>query len=104
MCSSTIERMTGRLRRSVNCLPTAGIGSGRAGLHPVQERLSRAHGSQCGFCTPGAVIDPASVLARLHRSAGWLQWLRLHSCILAYLRRRFQMSSAEPKVMIVQRQ
>lgn len=31
----------------------AGIGSGRAGLHPVQERLSRAHGSQCGFCTPG---------------------------------------------------
>ena len=32
----------------------AGIGSGRAGLHPVQERLSRAHGSQCGFCTPGA--------------------------------------------------
>jgi xanthine dehydrogenase iron-sulfur cluster and FAD-binding subunit A len=25
-------------------------------LHPVQERLSKAHGSQCGFCTPGFVM------------------------------------------------
>jgi len=39
-----------------------GIGSGRAGLHPVQERLARAHGSQCGFCTPGFVMSMYSLL------------------------------------------
>jgi len=30
-----------------------GIGSTRTRLHPVQERIAKAHGSQCGFCTPG---------------------------------------------------
>ncbi len=40
----------------------AGIGNGRAGLHPVQERLARAHGSQCGFCTPGFVMSMYSLL------------------------------------------
>ncbi len=30
-----------------------GLGSVREGLHPVQERIYKAHGSQCGFCTPG---------------------------------------------------
>lgn len=39
-----------------------GIGSGRLGLHPVQERLARAHGSQCGFCTPGFVMSMYSLL------------------------------------------
>ncbi len=32
-----------------------GIGSTRTRLHPVQERIAKAHGSQCGFCTPGNV-------------------------------------------------
>uniref|UniRef100_A0A915BF45 [2Fe-2S]-binding domain-containing protein n=1 Tax=Parascaris univalens TaxID=6257 RepID=A0A915BF45_PARUN len=31
-------------------------------LHPVQERLSRAHGSQCGFCTPGFVMAMYTLL------------------------------------------
>jgi xanthine dehydrogenase/oxidase len=30
-----------------------GLGSTRTKLHPVQERIYKAHGSQCGFCTPG---------------------------------------------------
>lgn len=30
-----------------------GIGNTRTKLHPVQERIAKAHGSQCGFCTPG---------------------------------------------------
>ncbi|CAG9578686.1 unnamed protein product [Danaus chrysippus] len=34
-----------------------GIGSTRTKLHPVQERLAKAHGSQCGFCTPGIVMS-----------------------------------------------
>lgn len=41
-----------------------GIGSMRAGLHPVQERLARLHGSQCGFCTPGIVMAVYSFLRR----------------------------------------
>lgn len=43
------------------CLP-AGIGNPRDGLHPVQERLAKAHGSQCGFCTPGFVMSMYSLL------------------------------------------
>ncbi|KAG7215692.1 hypothetical protein INR49_022049 [Caranx melampygus] len=30
-----------------------GVGSTRTRIHPVQERIAKAHGSQCGFCTPG---------------------------------------------------
>ena len=33
-----------------------GIGDLKTGLHPIQERIARAHGSQCGFCTPGIVM------------------------------------------------
>lgn len=39
-----------------------GIGSSRTGLHPVQERLAKSHGSQCGFCTPGFVMSMYSLL------------------------------------------
>eukprot|EP00887_Chlorella_sp_A99_P006651 scaffold3.g6651.t1 len=39
-----------------------GIGNSRDGLHPVQERLANAHGSQCGFCTPGFVMSMYSLL------------------------------------------
>ncbi|XP_068201119.1 xanthine dehydrogenase/oxidase-like [Palaemon carinicauda] len=34
-----------------------GIGSIKDGLHAVQDRLAKAHGSQCGFCTPGIVMS-----------------------------------------------
>uniref|UniRef100_A0A0N4ZXA3 xanthine dehydrogenase n=1 Tax=Parastrongyloides trichosuri TaxID=131310 RepID=A0A0N4ZXA3_PARTI len=36
------------------------LGKGR--LHQVQERLIKAHGSQCGFCTPGFVMAMYSLL------------------------------------------
>ncbi|CRK91710.1 CLUMA_CG005356, isoform A [Clunio marinus] len=39
-----------------------GIGSTRTRLHPVQERISKAHGSQCGFCTPGIVMSMYALL------------------------------------------
>ena len=32
------------------------------GLNPVQERLAAFHGSQCGFCTPGMVMQMNSYL------------------------------------------
>ncbi|KAM4627022.1 aldehyde oxidase 1-like [Discoglossus pictus] len=39
-----------------------GIGSTTTRLHPVQERIAKAHGSQCGFCTPGMVMSMYSLL------------------------------------------
>ncbi|XP_049426562.1 xanthine dehydrogenase/oxidase [Epinephelus fuscoguttatus] len=39
-----------------------GIGSVAQKLHPVQERIARAHGSQCGFCTPGIVMSMYALL------------------------------------------
>lgn len=39
-----------------------GIGSTRTRLHPVQERIAKAHGSQCGFCTPGMVMTMYALL------------------------------------------
>lgn len=39
-----------------------GIGSTRNKLHPVQERIAKAHGSQCGFCTPGMVMSMYALL------------------------------------------
>ena len=39
-----------------------GLGNARSGLHPVQEKLACAHGSQCGFCTPGFVMSMYTLL------------------------------------------
>ncbi|XP_012285981.1 xanthine dehydrogenase [Orussus abietinus] len=39
-----------------------GIGSTRTKLHPVQERIAKSHGSQCGFCTPGIVMSMYALL------------------------------------------
>ncbi|XP_045494604.1 xanthine dehydrogenase-like [Colias croceus] len=39
-----------------------GIGSTQDKLHPVQERIAKAHGSQCGFCTPGIVMSMYTLL------------------------------------------
>ncbi|CAH2108385.1 unnamed protein product [Euphydryas editha] len=39
-----------------------GIGNVQDKLHPVQERIARAHGSQCGFCTPGIVMSMYALL------------------------------------------
>ncbi|KAF4083783.1 hypothetical protein AMELA_G00121330 [Ameiurus melas] len=39
-----------------------GIGSVASKLHPVQERIAKAHGSQCGFCTPGLVMSMYALL------------------------------------------
>lgn len=34
-----------------------GIGNARDGLHPVQYEIAARNGSQCGFCTPGFVMN-----------------------------------------------
>ena len=42
-----------------------GIGSTTTRLHPVQKRIAEAHGSQCGFCTPGIVMSMYALLRNL---------------------------------------
>jgi xanthine dehydrogenase/oxidase len=32
-----------------------GVGSVKAGLHPIQSAIVEYHGTQCGMCTPGIV-------------------------------------------------
>nr|BFF11854.1 FAD binding domain-containing protein [Microbacterium flavescens] len=44
-----------------------GLGSPEA-LHPVQERLAEAGGSQCGYCTPGFVCSMAAEFYRADRT------------------------------------
>uniref|UniRef100_A0A8B9RLJ1 Aldehyde oxidase 6 n=1 Tax=Astyanax mexicanus TaxID=7994 RepID=A0A8B9RLJ1_ASTMX len=39
-----------------------GIGNTKTRLHPVQERIAKANGSQCGFCTPGMVMSMYTLL------------------------------------------
>ncbi|XP_013399614.1 xanthine dehydrogenase/oxidase-like [Lingula anatina] len=39
-----------------------GIGSSKTRLHPVQERIAKANGTQCGFCTPGFVLSAYALL------------------------------------------
>uniref|UniRef100_A0A8C3JYC6 Aldehyde oxidase 1 n=1 Tax=Calidris pygmaea TaxID=425635 RepID=A0A8C3JYC6_9CHAR len=39
-----------------------GVGSTKTRIHPVQERLAKCHGSQCGFCSPGMVMSIYTLL------------------------------------------
>ena len=56
-CSLPLVSLHGSQVRTVE-----GIGSTRAGLHPVQERLYQGHGSQCGYCSPGMVMSMVGLL------------------------------------------
>jgi aerobic-type carbon monoxide dehydrogenase small subunit (CoxS/CutS family) len=40
-----------------------------AGLDPIQDALSRHHGLQCGFCTPGVVMTLVEMRERADESA-----------------------------------
>jgi xanthine dehydrogenase/oxidase len=43
---------------------TEGVGNGRDGYSKVQAAIAEGNGSQCGFCTPGWVMNMHSLLAQ----------------------------------------
>ncbi|KAL4298048.1 hypothetical protein GQ457_12G026930 [Hibiscus cannabinus] len=45
-----------------------GIGNSKDGFHPIQERFSGFHASQCGFCTPGMCVSFYSALINAEKS------------------------------------
>ncbi|XP_040286533.1 xanthine dehydrogenase/oxidase isoform X1 [Bufo bufo] len=47
---------------SASVTTVEGIGSTKTRLHPIQERIAKSHGSQCGFCTPGIVMSLYALL------------------------------------------
>uniref|UniRef100_A0A4X2KSC6 FAD-binding PCMH-type domain-containing protein n=1 Tax=Vombatus ursinus TaxID=29139 RepID=A0A4X2KSC6_VOMUR len=46
-------------------LPIEGIGNTKTRIHPVQERIAKCHGTQCGFCSPGMVMSLYSLLRNI---------------------------------------
>jgi xanthine dehydrogenase/oxidase len=46
---------------SCHIITIEGIGQASR-MHPIQERMSEFHGSQCGFCTPGIVMSMYALL------------------------------------------
>lgn len=76
MLSKVINRQTNELKHvaanacltplcavhGMSVTTVEGIGSTKTKLHPVQERLAKAHGSQCGFCTPGIIMSMYALL------------------------------------------
>ncbi|XP_038878581.1 xanthine dehydrogenase 1-like [Benincasa hispida] len=66
----------------MHVITVEGLGSHKRGLHPIQESLASAHGSQCGFCTPGFIM---SIYALLRSSKSSPSEEQIEECLAGNL-------------------
>jgi xanthine dehydrogenase/oxidase len=52
----------------IEVITVEGIGSLTKGLHPIQQRLVETNGTQCGYCTPGWVMNMYELLRKNEHS------------------------------------
>jgi aerobic carbon-monoxide dehydrogenase small subunit len=62
-CLLLAVQLEGAHVTTVEGIAPVDAGADAASLHPVQVALSRCHGLQCGFCTPGVVLTAIELLA-----------------------------------------
>src|SRR5919107_798176 len=63
-CNVLAVQADGREVTTIEGLATISGASSEAGggLHPVQEAFRECHGLQCGFCTPGMIMQAVDLL------------------------------------------
>ena len=45
-----------------------GLGNSKDGFHPIHQRFSGFHASQCGFCTPGMCVSLFGALVKAEKN------------------------------------
>ncbi|MSQ27257.1 MAG: (2Fe-2S)-binding protein [Dehalococcoidia bacterium] len=72
-CGACTVHLDGRAVKSCTILAAQAQGgdvttieglANASGLHPVQEGFRQEHGLQCGYCTPGMIMNAADLLQR----------------------------------------
>ncbi|WP_426243250.1 (2Fe-2S)-binding protein [Nocardioides sp. LHG3406-4] len=61
-CNVLAVQASGREVTTIEGLAATHTGGADGELHPVQEAFRECHGLQCGFCTPGMIMQAVDLL------------------------------------------